>query len=418
MKLFRILAVFPLAALAAHPSHKPAVRGATDDCVADVHDSVCMPNVVCGSDNVTYENSCTFRLAQCADPTLKEAARGGCSSEAEDGEESRSLAELHAAALKEGGNLVVYHGGDTPTQQSYVADAFKAAYPDIKLTMVVDYSKYHNARVDNQLATKSLVADVVALQTLNDYPRWKKEGKLLAYKPAGFGQIFDGFKDREGAWCSHAVFTFSYFYDSVLLGGVAAPTTAKDLADPKYKGLIASSYPHDDDAALFVYSRYVQAYGWDWVRKLAQNQVQFARGSHTPGEAVSSGRTPIGVAGSAPFTGNVTAITGKDAGSDYLAWGQRIAILKDAPHPAAAKLFLNWIVSKEVQSSVMNGFSPRKDLGGDTKPWEPKRANSLAFQTFMEDRGAIELLKATFALYFGEVRGEPTPGQLPLHVGQ
>ncbi|MEE1830337.1 hypothetical protein [Streptomyces sp. SP17KL33] len=50
--------------------------------------------------------------------------------------------------------------------------------------MVVDYSKYHDARVDHQLATDSLVPDVVQLQTLQDFERWKRQGVLRPYKPA------------------------------------------------------------------------------------------------------------------------------------------------------------------------------------------------------------------------------------------
>jgi hypothetical protein len=38
---------------------------------------------------------------------------------------------------------------------------------------------------------------VVQLQTLHDFPRWKKEGKLLAYKPAGFSRVYSGFKDPD-----------------------------------------------------------------------------------------------------------------------------------------------------------------------------------------------------------------------------
>ncbi|MFD3621902.1 ABC transporter substrate-binding protein, partial [Streptomyces sp. NPDC058676] len=36
---------------------------------------------------------------------------------------------------------------------------------------------------------------------------------------------------------------------------------------------------------------------------------------------------------------------------------------------------------------------------------------------FMEDRAQVERLKQTFALYFGEVKGDPTPGWLGLHPG-
>ncbi|MDX3388172.1 ABC transporter substrate-binding protein, partial [Streptomyces niveiscabiei] len=84
-------------------------------------------------------------------------------------EETRSLDELYRAALKEGGKLVVYAGGDTPTQQDGTKAGFKARFPGIDLTLIVDYSKYHDVRIDNQLATGTLVPDVVQLQTLQDF---------------------------------------------------------------------------------------------------------------------------------------------------------------------------------------------------------------------------------------------------------
>lgn len=341
-------------------------------------------------------------------------------------EETKTLDQLYEDAIKEGGNLVVYHGGDIPDQQDGVANAFRAAYPKLNFTMVVDYSKYHDVRVDNQLATNSLVPDVIAMQTLQDYTRWKKQGVLLNYKPAGFSKIYPGFVDPEGAWIAHASYSFSYFYDTALLNasGLPIPKTAQDLANPIYKDHIASTYPHDDDAALFVYSQYIEKYGWDWVQKMSQQNIQFQRGSNTAGEAVGAKKKAIGVAGVGPFTvPTLVTINGKDASTPYVVWGQRMSILKKARHPAAAKLFLNWIVSKDVQSTVMGGVSTRTDVqypytpAGTPFPWENAQAGVTKFPAFMEDRANVERLKATLALYFGEVQGKPSPGELGLHPG-
>jgi hypothetical protein len=95
-------------------------------------------------------------------------------------EETSSLDELYADALKEGGELVIYAGGDTADQQDGTKQAFLSQFPDIKLTLVVDYSKYHDVRIDNQLATDTLVPDVVQLQTLQDLVRWKDAGGTSA----------------------------------------------------------------------------------------------------------------------------------------------------------------------------------------------------------------------------------------------
>jgi len=116
-------------------------------------------------------------------------------------EETRTLDELYQAALAEGGKLVIYAGGDTPTQQDATKAAFKARFPGIALTLIVDYSKYHDVRVDNQLATGTLVPDLVQLQTVQDFVRWKEQGRLLPYKPAGFSKVYDAFNlgdDRVG----------------------------------------------------------------------------------------------------------------------------------------------------------------------------------------------------------------------------
>lgn len=197
-------------------------------------------------------------------------------------EETRSLDELYRAALAEGGKLVIYAGGDTPTQQDGTKAAFLKAFPGIDLTLVVDYSKYHDVRVDNQFATRTLVPDVVQLQTLQDFERWKSQGRLLHYKPAGFSKVYDGFKDPQGAWVAIGAIAFSFMYGTAAVGS-DAPRTPLDLVDAKWRGRIASSFPHDDDAVLYLYSLYVKHYGWDWVAKLAAQDVRFARGSNSPG---------------------------------------------------------------------------------------------------------------------------------------
>lgn len=64
-----------------------------------------------------------------------------------------------------------------------------------------------------------------------------------------------------------AVYAFNYMYDAPL--GSTGPVTPRNLVDPRWPGAIASSYPNDDDAVLFLYALYALAYGWDWVRRLA-----------------------------------------------------------------------------------------------------------------------------------------------------
>ncbi|MFI9833216.1 ABC transporter substrate-binding protein [Streptomyces sp. NPDC051913] len=349
------------------------------------------------------------------------AASPGASGRSGGREETRSLDELYRAAVADGAKLVVYAGGDTPTQQDGTKAAFRDRFPDIDLTLIVDYSKYHDVRVDNQFATDTLVPDVVQLQTLQDFDRWKQQGRLLHYRPAGFSKVYDKFKDPQGAWVATGAIAFSFLYGTAAVGQ-DAPRTPQELVDPKWKGRIASSYPHDDDAVLYLFSLYARQYGWDWVARLAAQDVRFARGSNSPGDAVFAGQKAIGVgtAGSlvAPQSSPARFVVAD--GHPFMGWGQRTGILKQAKNPLAAKLFLNWQLSTERQNNSFNGWSVRTDVTppAGLKPlWEYPEAHVDGFPRFMADRAEVERWKQTFALYFGEVQGAPTPGSLGLHPG-
>lgn len=335
-------------------------------------------------------------------------------------EETKSLEQLYADARAAGGRLVVYAGGDVAAQQEPVAAAFRAAFPDITLTVVVDYSKFHDARLDHQFATGSVVPDVVQLQTLHDFTRWKRQGRLLRYKPAGHAAVHREFKDPDGAWVAIGVIAFSFLHDVAAVSGLSSP---EQLVDPRWKGLIASSYPQDDDAALFLYKLYAEAFGWDWFARLAAQDIEFARGTHTPGLAVNGKRKAIGVAAGGTLTAPATAPTRwvVPQNAPFMAWGQRAGLPTGSRNPAAGKLYLNWILSRQRQQAAFNGWSVRTDVtppAGLRPIWEYPNANLDGFEDFMADRALVERWRQTCHVFFGTVRGEPSPGVTGLHPGR
>jgi ABC-type Fe3+ transport system substrate-binding protein len=137
---------------------------------------------------------------------------------------------------------------------------------------------------------------------------------------------------------------------------------------------------------------------------------------------VAGGQKAIGVGGSGSLTAPASSPTRfvVPDGHPFMAWGQRAAILKQAKNPTAAKLYLNWQLSTGQQKASRNGWSVRTDVTppAGLKPiWEYPNGNVDGFPRFMADRAAIERWKQTFALYFGEVKGDPTPGWPGLHPG-
>lgn len=336
-------------------------------------------------------------------------------------EETKTLKQLYAEAKAEGGTLTVYAGGDTATQQDGNKAAFEKAFPGITVNMVVDYSKFHDARIDAQFATGTLVPDIVQLQTLQDFPRWKAAGTLLPYKPAGYSRVHPAFKDRDGAWTGIFVDAFSAIYnvDSV---GAKPPVTATDLLDPRWKGRIVSTYPNDDDAVLYLYKLIVDKHGWDWLKRFLAQDVAWVRGTQEPADRVEAGSAAVALGTDGPLTPDAGMKTRfiVPTRDPFMAWAQRAAILAGARHPAAAKLYLNWWLSKQTQSDFYM-WSVRTDVAphhGYRPIWEYRNANLHGFDRFMSDRGLVERFRQQLTLYVGEVKGDPSPGWLGLHPGR
>ncbi|WLE00707.1 extracellular solute-binding protein (plasmid) [Agrobacterium leguminum] len=331
--------------------------------------------------------------------------------------EKRSLDELHKAAVTEGGRVIVYAGGDTAGQQDGIKKAFEQRFPGVTLDVIVDYSKYHEARIDNQIATKSLIPDIIQIQTLQNFPRWKAEGVLQPYKPLGWDKVYAPFKDKDGTFTGIFVDAFSNVVNTKLLPDKKSwPTEAKDYLRPEFKGKIVLTYPTDDDAVLFWFKRVVDKYGWDYVAALAKQDPIYVRGTQAPADMVESGEATVTFStdgGLVPSEGTASRFVLPEA-DPFVAWPQQAAILKGAKHPEAAKLYLSWLLDKDTQKNVWYMWSVRTDVEppkGYKPIWEYKNGDPTAFGKFLSDRGAVERFRSQIGLYLAEVKGDPSPGR-------
>jgi ABC-type Fe3+ transport system substrate-binding protein len=325
--------------------------------------------------------------------------------------EQDQLAALYAKATAEGGQLTVYMGGDAPGQWDALSNAFTAQFPDVNLHLVTDLSKYHDARIDNQLANHDLVADVAILQTTQDFDRWERQGQLLKYKPIGWNQIFDNAKDPNGYWTGVFYGAFSYIVNDNLLPADPSNFKGTDLLGPQYTDKLILTYPNDDDAVLFGYKQIIDKYGWSYLRQLIAQHPTLIRGvpGSSAGVASSDYLASIAVGGDARPNGTQVF----SASERFASWAQRGAIFKQAKHKAAAKLFLSWLSSKTTQQDAIGTWtwSVRTDVPPPTglQPLTTyTNTNPVAFVTFMANRAAVDRFRAQVELYVGPVSG-PDP---------
>ncbi|MDF5954675.1 hypothetical protein P4110_03185 [Pseudomonas aeruginosa] len=77
---------------------------------------------------------------------------------------------------------MLWAGGDAPNQMDWLKTAFESRFPGVTLDVTVDLSKFHDLRIDQELAAGTLTPDVAMLQTTFDFDKWKARDVLLRYK--------------------------------------------------------------------------------------------------------------------------------------------------------------------------------------------------------------------------------------------
>jgi ABC-type Fe3+ transport system substrate-binding protein len=314
--------------------------------------------------------------------------------------------ELHAKAKAEGA-FVFYVGGPTAPWEAR-ARVFEQRYPGIKVSITGGFSNVLDQKIDQQLKDGKLEVDAAIFQTLQDFVRWKAEGRLLSFKPAGFDVIDPSFKDADGAFYGVMVVAMPYMYNTQHVGASDVPNAAPDFLKPQFRGKMVTPYPADDDATLWLFHKIVLKYGWDYMDKYMANKPSFIQGHLGQQRSIGSGQNWVTFDSIFSITeGEKKA--GKPVESHFSTvdatpiWPLTGAIFKDAPHPNAAKLFLSWLMEPEQQART-GTWSSRRDVpppAGYKPIFDYKVVND--YRSFLTDEPQLLALRKRFEGITGPV---------------
>jgi ABC-type Fe3+ transport system substrate-binding protein len=277
---------------------------------------------------------------------------------------AETIDQIYEAAKAEKG-LVLWGAGPSAGYET-AARAFEQQYPGITVTLMGGFSNVLNAKIEQQLSAKKVETDLLVFQTVQDFVNWNKRGLLLHFKPEGFETIGAGAKDPDGAWIAVNANPLFYGYNTEQLTADEVPKSALDFLKPKFKGKLISAYPADDDATLYDFTTIVRKYGWSYMDRYMAQQPKFIQGhlgvarSLGSGESLASFDNTIGSTNTAKREGGKIALAAP-VGDRLPMFFTSEAILKDAPHPNAAKLYVSWFLSKEQQSRI-GVYSSRADV--------------------------------------------------------
>jgi ABC-type Fe3+ transport system substrate-binding protein len=245
-------------------------------------------------------------------------------------------------------------------------------------------------------------------QTAQDFVRWKKAGRLLAFKPDGYDRIDPRFRDVDGAFTAASVVLLTYAYNPKLVAPDDVPTSALDFIKPQFAGKLVTAYPADDDATLYVFNTIVKRYGWDYMVKYMAQRPNFIQGHLEMLRSIAAGANLLTFDSTSSTTGGLKkagqpiafAFPLDDAMPTFFVTA---GIFRDAPHPNAAKLFLDWYIAKE-QQRRLGTYSARTDVEPPEglKPLSAYKIEAGYLQ-FVSDEARLDELRKRFESYTGPV---------------
>jgi iron(III) transport system substrate-binding protein len=253
------------------------------------------------------------------------------------------------------GRVVIYTSVDERTIKA-LKDGFEKKYPFITLEYVRGGPDALAYRFTEEFDRGVKYADVLSLGTLSSLKMiLTKPERLMVYVPKDIAWLPVELRDPEGRWHSSRVVLVSIAYNTRLIKPEEAPRTFKDLIDPKWRGKIAYADFRVMAYAVEQLATFEKIYGESFIYELAKQKVFFIGTSFTdPLARVVMGEyllttPPITFAEVRKLAGDPVDWV-RTADNTYLATFSWEGIASNAPHPNAAKLFIDFLFSIEGQA--------------------------------------------------------------------
>lgn len=355
------------------------------------------------------------RLAVSLAALLLVAATGcGGGSQAEAKISDPYLSNLYHQALDEGGTIVLYTHLTPPDQQQMLVDGFEKTYPGVKVKITAGVGADILERVLSEKRAGRSSVDVFQYPGLAPFrkdlnPEMTKylanftprEAKNYTLK----GSFVPGLAYP---WTSYHM-GVCYNSDALSASDVELLHTFKGWTDPRWKGRATITDPTSATGAqgLFQWVYQDPSLGKPWLAELAKLDPTVYSDVNNAIERVIAGEYDVAF-------DNLDVMQGRWADKDAplkCTFGEYapsvvagMGLMAGAPHPAAGKLFIEWLLSEQGQEvaqdatkgiSVRSGMESHPVKGGVKPPSDVRVVDEGKFTKAQKD------LTTTFSDLFG-----------------
>ncbi len=259
------------------------------------------------------------------------------------------------SAAQDKGSLVFY-AGLQEDHAAMIAEEFEAL-TGIKTEFVRMSSGEILARLkaekDNMTASVWYGGPVDGIVAANE------EGIIEPYISPEAVNIREGFKDPNGIWTGIYIGYLGFVGNQAILKekGLKMPTSWSDFLKPEYNQEIVVAHPGSSGTAYTMLATMVQMVGEDeameYFKKFSPQVRQYTKSGTAPGRMAGLGEATIGIT----FLHDAIKykkegykdiiISAPVEGTGYEIGG--VALLKNGPDQENAKMFIDWVLTKDVQ---------------------------------------------------------------------
>lgn len=295
-------------------------------------------------------------LAACSSGTSSSGGSQPTASSAPSG-----LSALAAGAQKEGG--LTWYNADAPATNTAVQTAFEKAYPGVKLNVVRLDPSPLESRYATEESSGQVQADVVTLAGAPFFTSGESKGwfaKLTSKEvPSVANWTSLGQANWDGQVATVGVAPIGWVNNSgkVNQPGTTTTVTWQALLSSRYKGQLALVNPELAAPWLDLVYFWYKAYGASFLKSIRSQDFKLIDDAITGVQSVAAGQygTLLFDSGAA-YNGLITAKAPvkffRPAATTGVVYQQTMSA--KAPHPDAARLFMNWMMSQQGQE-VFNG---------------------------------------------------------------
>jgi iron(III) transport system substrate-binding protein len=283
-----------------------------------------------------------------------------------------AITALYEEAVAAGEDQVVVYGAFAEAYQP-LWDLFQERFPEIEVIGTPLSGAALHAKIDAEFASGRHEADVL-MTGLVETPAQAEQDRLLSYEPVDTFDLPENFIDPENRYVVHFGDVYGVLYNTNEMSEDDLPTSLEDLTDERFSGMVMdeplASALTDLVGIELHRSGVLDADTWrgilenaQLVTRTAEYYTQLTTGSiammpwasHTRYQTLAAAGAPVGfsvVPGMAVFLAGATGI------------------VKESPHPNAAKVLQSWFLTPEAQNALGSEVTAYGLMPGAERPSE------------------------------------------------